>query len=186
MNPRLGFTLLAIVVFATPSSAQAGSTSNNASSSITLPPTFTNHGNPNLICQPAKWTDLLTFFVVNYFAHAATVIIKPGCSTLEKVYIIFFALILPGAGAYKALLTIAHGVLGWSDGELKRAARAGALCMMVEMDRINEMERRISKDNSMRSRAINGFGSVHLQSRYSAFFYSSTHQCASIGSVPSD
>jgi hypothetical protein len=40
---------------------------------LSLPPGTSNHGDPNLICTPVSWIDIITFFLGNYVAHAATV-----------------------------------------------------------------------------------------------------------------
>jgi hypothetical protein len=41
--------------------------------------------NPNEICLPASWTDILVFYVANYLAHVATLRLKPDMKTRWKV-----------------------------------------------------------------------------------------------------
>ncbi|KAM5520282.1 hypothetical protein FOXYSP1_18706 [Fusarium oxysporum f. sp. phaseoli] len=48
------------------------------STSVVLPPGTSNHSNPNIICFPAKWSDIAIFFLGNYVAHAATVLSIPA------------------------------------------------------------------------------------------------------------
>ncbi|RYP63526.1 hypothetical protein DL771_009222 [Monosporascus sp. 5C6A] len=100
---------------------------------ITVPEGTTNHGNPNLLCTPAKWYDLIIFFSANYFAHSATVIVNPGQSLIETGILIFFALILPGAGIVGAVSAIVRHAATETKNPLNRAARAGALCMVLKV-----------------------------------------------------
>jgi hypothetical protein len=48
----------------------------------TVPTNDSNHGDPNLLCRPSRWTDIATFFLGNYIAHAATIMTIPGESAL--------------------------------------------------------------------------------------------------------
>jgi len=52
---------------------------------VTLPPGATNHGNPNLLCLPTKWTDIAIFILGNYVAHATTVVLPPGNSLFTTI-----------------------------------------------------------------------------------------------------
>jgi hypothetical protein len=98
---------------------------------ITLPPGVKNHGDPNLLCSPPKWTDFLTFFVTNYFLHAATVTFAPGQPSLEKIIGTANALFIPASGALRAIrIIIIRSTIHRRD-PLRTAARAGALCMVV-------------------------------------------------------
>lgn len=97
---------------------------------FTLPDGSSNHGNPNLLCIPPSWSDYLLFFFSNYVAHAATVITFPGQGRIETVFVILSALFLPGSGIMRALRAI-RARSGFEPDLLRRAARAGALCMVV-------------------------------------------------------
>lgn len=98
---------------------------------VILPPGTSNHGIPNLLCLPAKWTDIAIFFLGNYIAHAATVVLQPGSSALNTAVAVIFACLLPGSGLARALRAIAAG-LRFTRDELRVAARAGALCTFLK------------------------------------------------------
>jgi hypothetical protein len=98
---------------------------------ITLPEGSTNHGNPNLLCTPPKWYDYAAFFFTNYFAHAITVVSVPGQSTSETLLAITGALLLPTSGVVRATAAILRHSGTVRNDPLRRAARAGALAMVV-------------------------------------------------------
>ena len=75
-------------------------------------------------------TDFLSFFLGNYAAHAATVVIYPGESLVATVIAIGFALVFPASGVVRGLTAIARHAAFVSD-PLEQAARAGALCTVV-------------------------------------------------------
>lgn len=104
---------------------------------IPVPNGTTNHGQPGLVCVPPTWINILTFFATNYFAHAATVLTKPGQSTLETVVSISCALFVPAAGALRILRYLLLHPITISN-KLQRAAAAGALCMVVRETRIDQ------------------------------------------------
>jgi hypothetical protein len=97
---------------------------------VTVPDGSSNHGNPNLLCTPPNWFDYILFYFSNYFAHAATIIMKPGQGRKETIGVIFAALLLPGSGVGRAIDAIYRHSRTESD-PLKSALRAGALCMVV-------------------------------------------------------
>lgn len=99
---------------------------------LTVPEGSTNHGNPNLLCTPASWYDFIIFFFTNYFAHAATVILEPGQSLESTGLCILLALTLPGTGVARAIRAIWNHAATERKNPLKRAARAGALCMVLK------------------------------------------------------
>lgn len=101
---------------------------------ITVPEGSSNHGNPNLLCTPTRWFDYLLFFFSNYFAHAATVVASPGQGRRETIFVVLAALLLPGSGVLRAVRAIYRHSMTESD-PLKRAIRAGALCMVVRSGR---------------------------------------------------
>lgn len=100
---------------------------------VFLPPGTTDHGSPGLICVPPQWTDFIVFFATNYFAHAATVVGRPGQSTAETVTGIIAALFAPGSGALRTLRYFIVRPVAIRGDELQRAAAAGALCMVVRV-----------------------------------------------------
>ena len=100
---------------------------------ITLPAGASDHGNPNLLCLPAKWSDILIFFLGNYVAHAATLRSLPGASIYETAVRTYGALIFPVSGiavGMGGILSLAN--LAKTD--LEVAARAGALCKVVRSE----------------------------------------------------
>ncbi|UKZ70775.1 uncharacterized protein TrAtP1_011744 [Trichoderma atroviride] len=99
---------------------------------FTVPEGSMNHGNPNLLCTPAEWYDLIIFFFANYFAHAASVILEPGQGSASTGLYILLALTLPGAGVSRAIRAILRHAVTERKNPLKRAARAGALCMVLK------------------------------------------------------
>jgi hypothetical protein len=44
-------------------------TNPNINITISVPEGTSDHGNPNLLCTPTKWLDVLVFFFANYLAH---------------------------------------------------------------------------------------------------------------------
>ncbi|KAF8879459.1 hypothetical protein BD779DRAFT_1383898, partial [Infundibulicybe gibba] len=98
---------------------------------ITLPDGITNHGDPHLLCTPTTWSDILIFYFGNYFAHAATIKAFPGESVADFSLNAFIAILFPTAGVARGIDAIVrHSVWGKSSG-LQKAARAGALCVVV-------------------------------------------------------
>ncbi|KAK3302748.1 uncharacterized protein B0T15DRAFT_314050 [Chaetomium strumarium] len=99
---------------------------------ITVPDGSSNHGNPRLLCTPPSWFDYIIFFFSNYFAHAATVITNPGQGRKETIFVILAALLFPGLGIVRAMEAIRrHSSFEFDP--LRRALRAGALCMVVRL-----------------------------------------------------
>ncbi|PQE27883.1 pogo transposable element protein [Rutstroemia sp. NJR-2017a BBW] len=97
---------------------------------IPLPVGTSNHGTPGLLCNPATWFDVLTFYLVNYAAHAVTTRSLPGERRYSLTRTIMMALFFPAAGAFRGILGIASlAVLQKTD--LEKAASAGALCMVI-------------------------------------------------------
>ncbi|KAJ6443560.1 metallophosphoesterase [Purpureocillium lavendulum] len=94
-------------------------------------PGVKHHGNCNLFCRPASWSDLLVFYLGNYATHAATITSRPGQSILSTLLTIIAALLFPGGGVHAGIQAIfSTATLG--DTDLKVAARAGALCAVVK------------------------------------------------------
>ena len=109
--------------------SQAGATQKQ-NFTLSVPVDTTNHGDPNLICTPPSPSDFLLFYVGNYFAHAATVISAPGQSMRDTLMIMISALFYPTSGVNRGLIALYQHAATVRD-PLRRAARAGALCMVV-------------------------------------------------------
>ncbi|KAI5843659.1 hypothetical protein BZA05DRAFT_178381 [Tricharina praecox] len=98
--------------------------------SVSLPEGATNHGDPNLLCLPTSWSDFALFFLLNYFAHAATVNPLPGERFRSTVISSVLALFYPYAGMYRGINGIMRCAIRTKD-ELGRAAIAEALCVVI-------------------------------------------------------
>jgi hypothetical protein len=77
-----------------------------------------------------KSLDVLIFFLANYFAHAATVKALPGESTKDLAFAVFLAITFPFSGVSRGLEAIVRHASFCCD-DLKKAARTGALCIIV-------------------------------------------------------
>jgi hypothetical protein len=127
--------------------------------STLLPPGYTNHGVDGLLCGPADWFSVLTFYGINYVAHCLTVKYYPAETIREKFVVALLALLLPSSGMMRALEAIKRRSRFRGGGELEQAAFAGALVMVVrdvhwepeEGDCISDMV----LENSVRNLAIN-------------------------------
>jgi hypothetical protein len=73
---------------------------------ITVPEGTSNHGDPNLLCTPIKWTDVVVFYGVNYLAHAVTVKSIPGEQAWSTIQAIICALIYPYSGVLRGIEAI--------------------------------------------------------------------------------
>jgi hypothetical protein len=98
---------------------------------ITVPEGTSNHGDPNLLCTPTKWYDILIFYGVNYFAHAITMKTVPGELTNDILLDIVSALMYPYSGVLRGLEAIYRHAALFSTDDLHQATRAGALCIVV-------------------------------------------------------
>jgi len=94
--------------------------------------TCPNRGNTNLCCGPAKWTDIVLFFLGNYAAHAATTRLPPGQDmlSLSGASAIIGALLFPASGVAKGLAAITSRAI-FAKTDLQMAARSVALLMVV-------------------------------------------------------
>src|SRR5438132_327972 len=94
---------------------------------------FTYQDDCKLICRASHWTDIIIFFLGNYVAHAATVVTKPGQSSLASLVSIITAFLFPGGGIRSGVEAIGS-LAKWGETNLQTAARAGAICAVVKVD----------------------------------------------------
>lgn len=106
------------------------SSSGQQNTTLSVPKGTTHHGDPNLLCHPSTWTDVGTFFLANFIAHAATVQALPGEPRLKNVLVMTYALVFPTFGILRGL-TIISGRTRGKGSSLENAKRAGALCEVV-------------------------------------------------------
>ena len=97
---------------------------------VTVPDGFSNHGNDDLFCLPATWYQIAIFFLVNYGSHALTIKSRPGQTYYHAARDVMCALLCPFSGVRRAIDSF--GRSSWpSENHLIKAARAGALCIVV-------------------------------------------------------
>lgn len=97
---------------------------------VTVPDGFSNHGKDDLFCLPATWYQIAIFFAINYGSHAVTIRSRPGQTYYHAARDIMFALLCPFSGVRRAIDSF--GRSSWpSENHLVKAARAGALCIVV-------------------------------------------------------
>jgi hypothetical protein len=96
---------------------------------------FTNHGDPDLFCTPSTTISVLFFFLANFIAHCATVKSYPAETNVELVVAVILALFFPSSGVIRALDSILRSSRLLQTNEAQRAAKAGALCMVVRTDK---------------------------------------------------
>ena len=98
--------------------------------SITVPDGFSNHGKADLFCLPITWYQIVLFFAINYGSHAATIRSRPGQTQYHTARDIVVALLFPFSGVLRAIESFSR--CSWpSENDLLKAARAGALCIVV-------------------------------------------------------
>jgi hypothetical protein len=99
---------------------------------IALPEGTSNHGEPGLLCFPTGWTDLITFYLGNYAAHAATVKFLPGERMRDMVPTVIISLLFPAFGAFRGIMNILSvPIFAKKQGPFQMAVRARALCMVI-------------------------------------------------------
>ncbi|KAF8242182.1 hypothetical protein K440DRAFT_607770 [Wilcoxina mikolae CBS 423.85] len=127
---------LLLVLFAVVSFWPAASAAIPVTTNTTIPLNgATNHGDPNFLCTPATWVDIALFLLVNYGAHAATVKSMPGEKTQDMIFNTLLALCFPYSGIVRGLDAIARcAYFNHLKNELQMAARAGALCHVIETE----------------------------------------------------
>jgi hypothetical protein len=68
---------------------------------LTVPDGTSTDGDPNLLCTPTRWTDIIIFFLGNYVAHAATAITLPGERWEVAALTAIGALLFPTSGVFR-------------------------------------------------------------------------------------
>ena len=94
---------------------------------VNVPYAHTTEKRSDVVCGAASWEDVVAFFLLNYFAHAATIRHFPGDSTSTQIWWTACALFVPFAGVWRACQSIANARPLEKD-PLERAKYAGALC----------------------------------------------------------
>jgi hypothetical protein len=98
---------------------------------ISVPDSTFNHDNPRILCTSMSWASIAVFYLGNYVAHAATIYTYPGEGSFSTIRSIFIALLFPAAGVARGLNGIFRHASLCQESQLRVAARAGALCMVV-------------------------------------------------------
>ena len=97
---------------------------------VTVPDGFSHHGNDDLFCLPATWYQIVIFLLVNYGSHTVTIRSRPGQIFYHTARDIMVALLCPFSGVLRAIDSFRR--CSWpSEENLMKAARAGALCIVV-------------------------------------------------------
>jgi len=107
-----------LILFALVSNAQTENIT------ITVPDGTTNHGDPHVLCTPTAWTDIASFFLANFVAHAATVKSKPGEPILPTIIALLAALLFPTSGVLRRFAAIWQSAI-FGRNSLEKAARSG-------------------------------------------------------------
>lgn len=122
------FLLLSFLVL----QSQAAPTHGMKNITIEVPIGTSDHGDPHIICTPTHASDVLLFFVTNYFAHAGTIQASPGQPTMSLVLEMAVALLFPVSGCLKAMRAINRRAI-FCKTPLATAVRAGAVCEVVRI-----------------------------------------------------
>ena len=85
---------------------------------------------PQILCTPSKWTDLVVFLLANYVAHAVTLKSLPGESILSVLRNVVCSLLFPISGVRRGVTAIYQRAI-LAKTPLEAAAKAGALCMVT-------------------------------------------------------
>ena len=112
---------------------------------IQVPEDAVFYRNPNTLCLPASWIDIIVFYAVNYFAHAATVRGSPGEGFFVRIPRLIGAILFPILGLYIAIGDILSCAT-FCQSSLAKAARAGALFMVIRTSEWKPIEGDIVED----------------------------------------
>ncbi|KAB8067155.1 hypothetical protein BDV29DRAFT_186649 [Aspergillus leporis] len=104
-------------------------------------PDDTDKPTPNVICFSLPWYRVTLFFLVNYVAHAATIMPFPGQPKLLAFLDFLTALLLPYSGLWRGASAIWRSSFfsrrcrnDKSYNQLEEAARAGALAVIIRSE----------------------------------------------------
>ena len=126
-----GSYLLLSALFAHHSACMPAAPSPTKTITITVPKgTRLQGSDPQILCTPSKWTDVVIFLLANYVAHATTLKSLPGESTLSVMRSSLCSLLFPISGVRRAVTAIYQPAI-LAKTPLEAAAKAGALCMVV-------------------------------------------------------
>ncbi|KAH7064458.1 hypothetical protein BKA63DRAFT_173792 [Paraphoma chrysanthemicola] len=128
LSKHVGLTFLKILLVVIASPVKAVVLQNYT---IALPVGSSDHGQPGLLCTPTKPIDLLIFFLLNYVAHAATVLTKPGERVDDFFVSVIGSLLFPALGLYRGIEAILCGAVFVQRDDLRKAAKSSALCLVV-------------------------------------------------------
>ena len=149
-------------------------------SSFNVSTSSSNHADPNPVCVHASGATVATFFFANYLAHCATVKTFPGESPFELSIAILLALFFPSSGVIRAFDAILRRSRFTNANKLQRAAKAGALCMVVRGEtwhpRPGDILRGKGRADEDNSKAKGSMTKTRKEiSRYSTFYFESVH-----------
>jgi hypothetical protein len=150
--PAFSFTLISLLCLLCLAAASPNVAPSNSTTPILLPAGSSNHGDPNLLCRPSRWHDVLIFFIGNYVLHAATARPLPGESAMSRTIATILALFLPSSGVLRGIKAIVSGAK-FSTNDLITAARAGAFCTVVREGE-DGLARKVDISTSSRSSRI--------------------------------
>lgn len=97
---------------------------------ILAPEGSSNHSDPKILCTPTKSSDVLIFFLGNYFAHLATIRSLPGEPILPLIGTLLIALLFPVSGVIRGLDAVYEAAI-FKKTSLQSAIRAGAVFQVV-------------------------------------------------------
>lgn len=123
-----GYSFALLLVF-TLHIARINAVSHEKDIQVTVPENAFQHGDPHTVCVPTKWYNFVVFYLVNYFAHAATVKTAPGEPFSLIILNMVSALFFPYYGITRGIEAIYHHAICYRG--LDRAAHAGALCTII-------------------------------------------------------
>ncbi|KAF2397674.1 hypothetical protein EJ06DRAFT_132453 [Trichodelitschia bisporula] len=118
---------------------------------VSVPEGFTVTNRGNYFCVlPASWFSVMVFYLGNYAAHAATLITYPGEPPIYIVAAVVYALFFPTTGIVRGLNAVfRHARFPWGEQtDMRSAARAGALCMVVRTPLWRDEQKPVSSNVS--------------------------------------
>ncbi|OAL43974.1 hypothetical protein IQ07DRAFT_260839 [Pyrenochaeta sp. DS3sAY3a] len=126
LHPHVLLAIILLLSLASPASPLV-----LQNTTIALPKGSSDHNTPGLLCTPTRPIDLLIFYLLNYVAHAATVLTRPGERADDYLTSVFGSLLFPALGLYRGIEAILCGAVWVRNDDLRKAARSGALCVVV-------------------------------------------------------